>query len=677
MSITMTPAAPALEMIDITLIDPTPLNPRAKPKEAKIQEMADSIRSKGVEQPIRLRPHPKKPGRYELLAGERRYHGAMKAKASHVPAIVSDDDDKTAVLRTISENFERLNLTPMEEAKGFRNAMKVGVTAAELAASLGISVQIVNRRVKLLELVDSWTLAMDDPDHAASRWPAELLEVVSPLAGPLQQDLFDRIFDHWESVEFSSPAQLRKFIDEEFMRDLRRAEWDLSDPNLVAGAPACDECPLRCARQPELFGPAVDDEPDRCQDGDCFNEKRVEHYRRLVAEKAPGGEKVMALFGRDGVTGHESAFARALTEAGVTVSPEGYSPAVRKSGYRQVAIGKKTPFDPKKHAWGLIVSGKSHGKVVVYELKQSSWLSGAVSPAAEKPKKKMADLPPKQQLAEKVKRLENKRFDLSLQWVRQAFHVNIQTSWDGKGNREDLRIPSDLDHENAVWMRERANDLLLHWFAGNPSWCAMMLAVCGKSPDVQFQCAELGDIGERLELFGSDRCSFADLAERSLESVMMEASRAHNQEQAREKWGELVAFVQRLHPEYYKDGPPLESEVLIVDHEELMRRAEAEIPEPKSLKKLREGIESKASVRKAAKNKAKPKPKRDASPKTDKPTPGVCRVCGCTEDNACMNAFDTPCSWVDETRTLCSNVDCVAAARDEKKPARKKAKAKK
>ena len=103
--------------IEIGRIRPNPEQPRVQFKEETIDELADSIAERGVLQPILLRPHG---DGFEIVAGERRWRAAQRARLHTIPAIVREIDDSTAAEIALIENVQREDLNAIEEAEGYR-----------------------------------------------------------------------------------------------------------------------------------------------------------------------------------------------------------------------------------------------------------------------------------------------------------------------------------------------------------------------------------------------------------------------------------------------------------------------------------------------------------------------------------------------------------------------------
>lgn len=141
--------------VDIALISPNPDQPRRTFAETALNELADSIREKGIIQPLILRKNPRKPEGFEIVAGERRWRAAQKAQLHQVPAIVRDLNDTEVLELAIIENIQRADLNAVEEAAGYRQLMdRFGHTQEQLAEALGKSRSHIANLLRLLNLPD-------------------------------------------------------------------------------------------------------------------------------------------------------------------------------------------------------------------------------------------------------------------------------------------------------------------------------------------------------------------------------------------------------------------------------------------------------------------------------------------------------------------------------------------
>ncbi|MYH56528.1 MAG: ParB/RepB/Spo0J family partition protein [Boseongicola sp. SB0675_bin_26] len=139
--------------VGIDRISPNPGQPRRAFAEAALDELAASIREKGIIQPLVLRKDPRDPDRYEIVAGERRWRAAQRAQLHEVPAIVRDLDDAEVLEIAIVENIQRADLNALEEAAGYRQLMeRFGHTQEALARALGKSRSHVANLLRLLAL---------------------------------------------------------------------------------------------------------------------------------------------------------------------------------------------------------------------------------------------------------------------------------------------------------------------------------------------------------------------------------------------------------------------------------------------------------------------------------------------------------------------------------------------
>jgi ParB family chromosome partitioning protein len=136
--------------IDIALIKPNPAQPRVQFDEHSLEELAESIRQRGVLQPILLRPAGKG---FEIVAGERRWRAAQRARLHAIPAIVREIDESTTAEIALIENIQRQDLNAIEEAEGYRQLIKRhGHTQDEVGKLVHKSRSHVTNLLRLLEL---------------------------------------------------------------------------------------------------------------------------------------------------------------------------------------------------------------------------------------------------------------------------------------------------------------------------------------------------------------------------------------------------------------------------------------------------------------------------------------------------------------------------------------------
>jgi len=138
--------------VEVDLIDASPLQPRTHFDQTSLEQLAQSIETHGVVQPVVLR---RKNDRYELVAGERRWRAAKMAGLNRIPAVVREIDDKDLLELALIENIQREDLNPIEEAQAYKNLIEaVGLTQESLAVRVGRDRSYITNYLRLLRLPD-------------------------------------------------------------------------------------------------------------------------------------------------------------------------------------------------------------------------------------------------------------------------------------------------------------------------------------------------------------------------------------------------------------------------------------------------------------------------------------------------------------------------------------------
>ncbi|MGN0073438.1 MAG: ParB/RepB/Spo0J family partition protein [Coriobacteriales bacterium] len=136
--------------LPIEQIEPNPDQPRSNFDQAALDDLADSIKKEGLLQPILVRPHD---GMYQIIAGERRYHACKQAGLQEVPVRILEMDEEQMLRVALIENLQRSDLNAIEEARGYKNLMRIGnLTQAELAEAVSKSRSAVANSLRLLDL---------------------------------------------------------------------------------------------------------------------------------------------------------------------------------------------------------------------------------------------------------------------------------------------------------------------------------------------------------------------------------------------------------------------------------------------------------------------------------------------------------------------------------------------
>jgi len=139
--------------VPIEFLHPGRYQPRHTINEERIEELAQSIRENGIIQPLLVRRHPDQKDAYEIIAGERRWRAAQLAKVHAVPVVIRDLNDKQSLEIALVENLQRQDLSPLEEADGYKRLMdEFSHTQEELAKTVGKSRSHVANMMRLLGL---------------------------------------------------------------------------------------------------------------------------------------------------------------------------------------------------------------------------------------------------------------------------------------------------------------------------------------------------------------------------------------------------------------------------------------------------------------------------------------------------------------------------------------------
>jgi len=176
-----------LEYIPIDLIDPNPLQPRRRFDEATLRELADSIQSSGVVQPVLVR---RVADRYQLVAGERRFRAAAVAGLKTVPSVVRDLTDAETLELALTENLLREDLNAIEVAEAYKALQeRFALNQDDIAKRLGLSRTTVTNTLRLLKLPQEIQQMLADgqlsPGHARALLSIESPELQLRLAGKI------------------------------------------------------------------------------------------------------------------------------------------------------------------------------------------------------------------------------------------------------------------------------------------------------------------------------------------------------------------------------------------------------------------------------------------------------------------------------------------------------------
>jgi ParB family transcriptional regulator, chromosome partitioning protein len=268
----------AFQMLPLSRLHESPTNPRRVFDEAKLLELAASLKAQGLIQPIVARPNE---DGFEIVAGARRYRAAQLADLSEIPTRVVSLTDEQALEWQLIENSQRVDVHPYEEAQGFQRLLELpGYDVAALAEKTGKSESRVYARLALLQLIPEVAEAFQQERITASH-----ATLIARLPRDRQKDAFDQCWrkDWQEKEPHLLPAKyLSSWIANNVYLPLDEAPFDREDGSLNPAAGSCSTCPHRSGYNTSLFS---DVSGDQCMDSDCYYVKLSIHVQREVAAK--------------------------------------------------------------------------------------------------------------------------------------------------------------------------------------------------------------------------------------------------------------------------------------------------------------------------------------------------------------------------------------------------------
>jgi ParB family chromosome partitioning protein len=216
-------------------LQPGRYQPRQRIDEGSLYELAESLRTQGVMQPVLVRPvGDRAEGRYEIIAGERRWRAARLAALSEVPVRVCEVDDHAAAVMALIENMQREDLNPLEEARGLQRLVEeFGLTHEQAAQAVGRSRSAATNLLRLLQLaepVQNLLLAGDlEMGHARALLPLSGAEQVTSAHEVVARKLSVRETEKLVSRRQSGRQSPLLRMQKDKPRDLVRLEERLAD----------------------------------------------------------------------------------------------------------------------------------------------------------------------------------------------------------------------------------------------------------------------------------------------------------------------------------------------------------------------------------------------------------------------------------------------------------------
>jgi ParB/RepB/Spo0J family partition protein len=253
--------------------------------EEKLDELGESMKQNGQLEPVLLRERSLEGERhFEVVFGERRYRAAKKAGLETLLAIVRDVADDQVLELQLSENGDREDAHPLDEAEAFEALVKRGRTPAEIAATRGRDVSYVLRRLALCKLSEKVRKAFDRDEVT---FGVALLIAALPDQ-KTQEDALEECGFAAHDHTHITVAGAREAIERRVLARLSEAPFKHDDATLLPAAGACTTCPKRTGAQGALFETKT---KDLCTDTACFRAKvDADWAARSKAHKANGGE---------------------------------------------------------------------------------------------------------------------------------------------------------------------------------------------------------------------------------------------------------------------------------------------------------------------------------------------------------------------------------------------------
>jgi ParB family chromosome partitioning protein len=254
-------------------------NPRKTFDDERLEELAESIRSKGVLSPLLAR---KVNGHFEIVSGARRYRAAQRAGLQEVPVRIVAPNDEEALETQIIENIQRADVHPFEEAQGFRALLEreaAGYTVEKIAAKTGKASAHIAKRLRLLDLIppvaDAFTAGHIGIEHSL---------LIAKLGADVQEEALRHCFDGYYSATDAERSlvpvsRLQAWIEQNIYLSLKSVPFSKDDETLVLEAGSCANCPQRTGFNTLLFSEVTE---DSCADAVCFNRKLDAHIAQRV-----------------------------------------------------------------------------------------------------------------------------------------------------------------------------------------------------------------------------------------------------------------------------------------------------------------------------------------------------------------------------------------------------------
>ena len=264
--------------LPLTMLEESSTNPRRTFEPTKLVELAHSLSTHGLIQPITVRP---KGELFEIVAGARRFRAAQIAELPEVPVRILELTDQQTLEVQIIENSQRQDVHPYEEAAGYKRLLDLpGYSVDTLVQKTGRSQSHIYARVTLLELIPEIATAFQEERITASH-----ANLIARLPATRQAEAFEECWrkDYHDTEPHLLPAKnVAAWIQANLYLPLAAAPFNREDPSLYPVAGPCTICPRRSGHNTSLF---CDVQGDQCLDGSCYQTKVANHIDREIAAR--------------------------------------------------------------------------------------------------------------------------------------------------------------------------------------------------------------------------------------------------------------------------------------------------------------------------------------------------------------------------------------------------------
>ncbi len=269
----------AMQDIPLKHIQESKTNPRRQFDETQLAELAENIRLHGVLQPVLVRPlESDEAGRYELVAGARRFRASTLANRETIPACIRELTDTECLELQLIENLQRADVHELDEARGYADLMRLQpetYTVETLAEKIGRPEKYVYARLRLMQLI----LEAQEAFYIGRLTVAHAFEIARLQPADQKRALQECFPNHKTAAAVLKDAkaeavtvrQLRAWVEQEIHLDLTSAPFDPQDETLFPQAGSCVKCPKRTGNNPLLF-PEVR-QKSICTDRACYRTK--------------------------------------------------------------------------------------------------------------------------------------------------------------------------------------------------------------------------------------------------------------------------------------------------------------------------------------------------------------------------------------------------------------------